>query len=194
MTNLKQTLTEREMEVLVAMHANAEAVAGGDFGIVEELSIEGMSRKRLGGYLSILGQKNMITVYPTERVNGTDKVTQFIIEAAGRELIEAAKADEAGAEPAGMDDGTQTAEPVHNAAFAPSLPQSDLERAREIKVAEYRHAISRATQQINDTLAKLADRGVVSTHDGFNLGATASDLQALAAQIELLDQCIRSAK
>jgi hypothetical protein len=76
----------------------------------------------------------------------------------------------------------------------PSLAQSLLVGEREIKIAEYRHAISRATQQINDTLAKLADRGIVSTHDGFNLGATASDIQALAAVIESLDRCIASTK
>lgn len=76
----------------------------------------------------------------------------------------------------------------------PSLPKFDMEVHRAMLVENYRNEISRATRIVNETLAKLADHGRISTHDGFNLGSAASDLQALAAQIELLDTCIRSAK
>jgi hypothetical protein len=102
-------------------------------------------------------------------------------------------------EPEGMDDGTQnpekgvapeTAEPI-----APSkkVVVPDLEAHLALLREEYRNLANRAVTLTTETLVKFADLGRVSSHDGANLGSIASDLQAKAQEIALVENLIRFA-
>jgi len=76
-------LTVLESKVLAALKQQAQDCSGGDFAIVEEVSVRGLSRKGLGGVLGSLVAKGRIEVYPTMIVNrGTpdaSRVTQVLI-------------------------------------------------------------------------------------------------------------------
>lgn len=89
------TLTVLERTVLVAMIANADAVAGGDFGLVEELHVPGLkNRHALGGVLTNLMAKGLVCVHEPVETNGGPRRggelwTQFTISDAGRAAAEA---------------------------------------------------------------------------------------------------------
>lgn len=75
-------LTALETKVFMAMRQNSIDEAGGDFGIVETLKVEGMNRQTLGGYITALSAKGLVYVHDAHRVNGDrgNIVTQFTIE------------------------------------------------------------------------------------------------------------------
>lgn len=57
----------------------------------------------------------------------------------------------------------------------------------------YAHALRRATDLLNNALDKLA-QNKASTHDGFNLGGIASEMQMIADQLEQIGNVITLAK
>jgi hypothetical protein len=73
-------LTELEVKVMEALAQEANDCSGGDFAIVENINIPGLSRKGLGGVLGSLSAKGQIEVAATMVVNaGTryaSRVTQ----------------------------------------------------------------------------------------------------------------------
>lgn len=56
-------LNTNEKKALVAIQAAAEAHTGGEFCDVADVSVEGLNRKQLGGYLSVLRDKGVICMY-----------------------------------------------------------------------------------------------------------------------------------
>lgn len=70
-------LTTLEQKVLTAMKQNAESCSGGDFGIMEELRVKGLTRQQLGGLITSLQTKGQVQVWEPTLVNGREKVTQF---------------------------------------------------------------------------------------------------------------------
>ena len=56
-------LNENERKVLKAMVDNANYWNGGDFGFTEELSVPGLSRHQVSGYMSDLQTKGYIQVH-----------------------------------------------------------------------------------------------------------------------------------
>lgn len=69
-------LTALEQRVLDLLTQDA-AGNGGDFGIVEDITVPGINRKALGGVLTSLQAKDIITVHEAILVNGDTRVTQF---------------------------------------------------------------------------------------------------------------------
>ena len=69
------TLTPLEQQVLDALHDNAQACSGGDFACLEDVNIDGLSRQALGGVVTSLENKRVISVDITY-VNDREKVTQ----------------------------------------------------------------------------------------------------------------------
>jgi len=81
----KLVLTPLEQQVFDAIEANAFACSGGDFACLEEVRIKGLNRQQLGGVVTSLETKGVISVditYVNEGVTSTgrrtkgDKVTQ----------------------------------------------------------------------------------------------------------------------
>jgi hypothetical protein len=79
-TMTKPSLTELETKVYAAMKQNADDIAGGDFGMLDEMDVRslGISRQALGGVVTSLQTKGYVNVYAPERVNGK-LVQQFTI-------------------------------------------------------------------------------------------------------------------
>lgn len=78
------SLTSLESKVLAAMVANADATTGGEFGILEELKVAGVRGKALGGVITSLQNKNLVTVHEPVETNGGprrggERYTQFTI-------------------------------------------------------------------------------------------------------------------
>jgi hypothetical protein len=69
-------ITELEGRVLDALNKSNDG-NGGDFGIIEDITVDGLSRQALGGVLTSLQAKNIITVHEAILVNGDTRVTQF---------------------------------------------------------------------------------------------------------------------
>lgn len=65
-----------------------------------------------------------------------------------------------------------------------------LEKALVHLRREYEIKIEGLASRVTEAKAKF-DSGRVSTHDGFNLGSNASDLQECAAKIEMVENLIR---
>jgi hypothetical protein len=78
-------------------------------------------------------------------------------------------------------------------AAEPTLAKSLLEGERSMRLTEYRNLAGRMVVEACE-LAKKADAGRISTHDGINLSRLAVDVAALAAVLESLGRCIDSAK
>lgn len=78
-TTRRPKLTALEAKVFMAMIENAKHEAGGDFGIIETLTVDGMNRQTLGGYITALSSKGLVDVEEPYRVNGPrgHVVTQF---------------------------------------------------------------------------------------------------------------------
>lgn len=70
-------LTDLERRVLRILREQAEDCSGGDFGIIEEVKVPGITRQALGGVLTSLQAKDILHVWEPTFVNGTTKVTQF---------------------------------------------------------------------------------------------------------------------
>lgn len=66
----------------------------------------------------------------------------------------------------------------------------DLGHALEIERFNYRVKLEGMARRIADTLTKL-ESGRVSTHDGFNLAANATDLHAAAEKIATYENLVR---
>jgi hypothetical protein len=75
METTMKTLTTLETTVLAALKQNAQDCSGGDFACLEEVDVEGLTRKALGGVVTSLQNKGAIYVDVTY-VNGDEKVTQ----------------------------------------------------------------------------------------------------------------------
>lgn len=69
------TLTTLERKVFEALRANAEEVAGGDFGIVGEIKYRklGLTAQAFGALLTTLGEKGLVTVHEPIETNGGPK-------------------------------------------------------------------------------------------------------------------------
>lgn len=74
-----------------------------------------------------------------------------------------------------------------------AVKAENLEKALSHFKADYEHKLDELARRIQDAKEKLA-LGRVSTHDGFNLGSNASDLQECAAKIEMTENMIRFAE
>jgi len=77
-------LNEKETEVLKAMADVAIDSTGGDFGCSDEVKVAGLSGKHVGGYMSILEKKGLLSLHPTN-VNGT-KIVQYVLSDKGWKL------------------------------------------------------------------------------------------------------------
>ena len=80
-------LTALEQQVFDLMLENAAMVAGGDFGIMEEMDCSHLhlTRQQLGGVVTQLVQKGLVTVHEPVETNGGpreggERWTQFTIE------------------------------------------------------------------------------------------------------------------
>jgi hypothetical protein len=76
-------LNAAEITVLKALIQNAEDCSGGDFAIMAEVKVAGMTRNALGGHITTLEQKGAISVHETF-VNATfrskgERVMQVLI-------------------------------------------------------------------------------------------------------------------
>lgn len=71
-----------------------------------------------------------------------------------------------------------------------NLTLDAMKRELEMRRAEYSNALDAMQRRILEAQAK-AEEGRISHHDGFNLGAQASELQMLAGRIEFCEQIIR---
>jgi hypothetical protein len=69
-------LTVLEKKVLEVLKQQADDESGGSFGVIE--SVKWSDRKQLGGLLTSLQDKGVITVYEPHKIDG-EKVTQFTI-------------------------------------------------------------------------------------------------------------------
>ena len=194
MTAKLNGLNETEKMVVRSIVLNADSVSGGDFAILDETHVPGLNRKQLGGYVSTLERKGIISVDEC-RVNGAERVVQITFSA---EVAAMFGSSSSSSEPEGMDDGTQnpengvapeTAEPVE-----PSLPKSLLEGERSMRMTEYRNLLGRAQVEITASIGDFEKRGYTHPHHGANLLRTAADLQALASVIESLSRTIDSCR
>ena len=61
-------LTDLEKKALEALKENADRVSGGSFGEIG--GVKWADRKQLGGLLTSLQDKKIITVYPPHRIDG----------------------------------------------------------------------------------------------------------------------------
>lgn len=69
-----------------------------------------------------------------------------------------------------------------------------LEKALEMKRREYANKLSNLTSEVDGFSSGFDATGRISTHDGFNLGARAQDLQECAGQVALIENLIRFAE
>lgn len=77
-------LNDNEARVLIALYDNAEHWTGGDFGHIDELSVEGMNEQQLGGYITDLQKKRLMQVHE-------DNV--FTLTEAGRSIVKGERPD-----------------------------------------------------------------------------------------------------
>ena len=63
-------LTALETKVLAALRKNADEVAGGDFGLLGEVRVAGMTRQAFGGVLTSLQEKGYVRVHDAVETNG----------------------------------------------------------------------------------------------------------------------------
>jgi DNA-binding transcriptional ArsR family regulator len=118
---MTMNLNAAETKVMAALIASS-ADNGHDFGIMEEVKVSGMSRQALGGYVSVLAQKGLVTVYDREKVNEY-WVTQFKL---SDEVIEIAQRTERQA--------AANSEPVSASVSAPApMSLRDVLHALEIQ-------------------------------------------------------------
>jgi hypothetical protein len=82
-------LNAMETAVLLAMGESNDS-NGGDFGLVEDVKIPGLTGKQIGGYVTILQKKGLVQVHPPTPVNDY-YVTQFDITKKGLAELKKAK-------------------------------------------------------------------------------------------------------
>lgn len=63
-------LTDLERRVLRLLREQAEDCSGGDFALLEQVQVPGLSRQALGGVLTSLSKKDLITVNEPVETNG----------------------------------------------------------------------------------------------------------------------------
>jgi hypothetical protein len=56
-------LNEFEIAVLNACVSEIMSCTGGEFGYSDDVEVEGLTKKQIGGYLSQLSQKKVISIY-----------------------------------------------------------------------------------------------------------------------------------
>jgi hypothetical protein len=78
----KPTLTTDERRVFELMKQNAEDVAGGDFGIMDEVNYKSLklTGQQFGALVTSLQTKGYLTVHEPVYVNNREKVVQFTID------------------------------------------------------------------------------------------------------------------
>lgn len=71
-----------------------------------------------------------------------------------------------------------------------AVKTENLEKALVHLKREYQVKLENMASRVTEAQGKF-EGGRVSTHDGFNMGSSASDLQECAAKIEMVENLIR---